>query len=113
LSLLWRSIPLGTFDQREIWGIFERRVQACAMQTITLRDFFESLKRKLKVQDLQGTKWEREEVAQILERSDAEEVLREIREHPALCVLHVRVQQEMKRAAWEKRKQLEEGYDGY
>ena len=100
LSLAWRSIPLGTFDQRRIWEIFQNRVISCARQSISLQSFFELLCRKVKVMSLQGTAAEREAAAAILESDNSDAVLAEIRKHPQLCVLHVRVAQEQKKLNW-------------
>lgn len=102
LSLVWRSVPLGTFDQRKIWDIFLRRVQISAVQNVSLEKFFEMLCRKMKVQSILGTVSERKAVAEILESDTSDEVLAELRNYPQLCVLHVRVAQEQKKAIWEE-----------
>lgn len=107
LSVVQQSIPIEVFNPLKYWSIFESRVRAAAVQNISLKAAFEQMKRKLQIVSLKG---ELVEILRILERPDADDVLDQIRQYPALLVTHVRViQQERKEDYKEKQEALSDG----
>lgn len=97
LSFVWRSIDFEKWDRREIWGIFERRVKSAAIQNITLLDFFEQLKQKMRISHIpESSKRKVQQVVKILESND-QRVLNELRQNTTLCVLKLRVIQQERR----------------
>lgn len=107
LSALWRSVDYDKFDRRTIWGVFERKVKSAAVQNIDLATFFEQAKRKLSISELSSHISEKDmgEILEILTIKN-KKVLIEIREHTAICVLLVRLNQQRRREEYEQRKNL-------
>lgn len=95
-----RNIPLGVFDPRSYWDIFENRIRAAAIQNVDIVSFFEQLKRKLKIGAIRHSL---PEITHILAGHTANpiDVLAEIRKHLTLIVMYVRIEQEARKVEYE------------
>jgi hypothetical protein len=103
LTAIQRSIPLGVFNPRDYWNIFENRLRTAAIQNIDLKPAFEQMKRKLKIEQFRTD--DLESITEVLEGDMDIEVLEQMRQFPALLVAHVRIAQQQRKEAYDEEKE--------